>query len=353
MVRALIARGVADAIITPNQAKRLFALALEARADPEVDFAEIPQDDERLRFVTGFADIFVTLGIALFLGAAAYLGADLLGATRAMPLVALLSWILGEFFSLRRRMALPSIALLGAFAYAVFTAARSGLGSFDGLMGPFLGERFSGLPVTGAAAEVTLVFVSLHYWRFGVPITVAAGMLALLTTIIAPLLAYLGAEPPVLWTLLVLAGLASFAVAMHFDLSDRERLTRRSDIAFWLHLLAAPLIVHPVLQTVTAGNAATTGSGTAFAVIAIVLALSLVALVTDRRAILVSGLLYAGYAIGGLIQEYGGAGLSLPLTLLTLGAFVLLLSVGWQSLRRTLLRLLPEDLARRMPRPRD
>src|SRR2546430_3225670 len=37
-----------------------------------------------------------------------------------------------------------------------------------------------------------------------------------------------------------------FLFAMWWDGSDRARLTRRSDVAFWLHLLAAPMIVHPV-----------------------------------------------------------------------------------------------------------
>ena len=38
---------------------------------------------------------------------------------------------------------------------------------------------------------------------------------------------------------------------MSFDISDRERLTRRADCAFWLHLLAAPLIVHSVVSLVS------------------------------------------------------------------------------------------------------
>ncbi len=37
---------------------------------------------------------------------------------------------------------------------------------------------------------------------------------------------------------------------MRFDMTDPERLTRRTDIAFWLHLLAAPLIVHSLISGV-------------------------------------------------------------------------------------------------------
>ena len=46
---------------------------------------------------------------------------------------------------------------------------------------------------------------------------------------------------------LIPIGLAIFATAMKFDMSDRNRVTQRTDIAFWLHLLAAPLIVHSVV----------------------------------------------------------------------------------------------------------
>ena len=35
---------------------------------------------------------------------------------------------------------------------------------------------------------------------------------------------------------------------MYYDLSDRTRTTRLADCAFWLHLLAAPLIVHSLIR---------------------------------------------------------------------------------------------------------
>ncbi|WP_218014735.1 hypothetical protein [Candidatus Regiella insecticola] len=47
-------------------------------------------------------------------------------------------------------------------------------------------------------------------------------------------------------------GLLAFAGAMYWDISDLRRQTRHSDIAFWLHLLAAPLLVHPVFNIMLA-----------------------------------------------------------------------------------------------------
>ena len=48
--------------------------------------------------------------------------------------------------------------------------------------------------------------------------------------------------------LVLIAGLGVFTLAMWWDRSDRVRQTRRSDVAFWLHLLAAPMIAHPVFH---------------------------------------------------------------------------------------------------------
>ncbi|WP_246728296.1 hypothetical protein [Microvirga terricola] len=52
--------GIARGIITPEQVDNLRTLAREiTTAVPE------PEDDEKLRFLTGFSDIFVTLGLGL------------------------------------------------------------------------------------------------------------------------------------------------------------------------------------------------------------------------------------------------------------------------------------------------
>lgn len=52
------------------------------------------------------------------------------------------------------------------------------------------------------------------------------------------------------WVVLLfcLAGLVVFGLPIQCDASNVSRTTRRSDIAFWLHLLVAPLIVHPIFS---------------------------------------------------------------------------------------------------------
>ncbi len=59
---------------------------------------------------------------------------------------------------------------------------------------------------------------------------------------------------------ILLLGIGMFLFAMWWDASDRARLTRRSDVAFWLHLLAAPMIAHPIF-TLLGLNTGSVGTG--------------------------------------------------------------------------------------------
>jgi hypothetical protein len=143
-------------------------------------------------------------------------------------------------------------------------------------------------------------------------------------------------------------GLGTFLFAMRWDASDRRRETRRSDVAFWLHLLAAPMIVHPVfsLLGLTTGEASIGG---AVVVILLYVALALVALAIDRRALLVSALAYVLWAINALFQQSGAVELSVALTALVIGSALLLLSAFWAIARRVVVGPLPDGLQARLP----
>lgn len=335
-------------ILSPEQAERL--RALEAELAPSAGAAlPPPEDDERLRLVGGFGDIFVTIGLALFLGALGYFG-DTLGTAVAWVVVAAASWLLAEFFTRVQRMALPSIVLLVVFCGSVFYAVSACLG--DNM--PFLpGERwFSQYPLTTPLGGLgALAAAILHYWRFRVPIALAATAAAVVAIVVGVAAAAApGAFNVVINPLLVACGLGIFALAMRFDLSDPQRLTRRTDIAFWLHLLAAPLIVHPLIHGFIWPDG-TPGEASALPVLAVFAVLGVVAVLIDRRALLVSGLAYAGFAFASLIEVSGFADSSTPLSLLMLGALILLLSALWHPLRRGVLALLPARLAQRLPHP--
>jgi hypothetical protein len=302
-----------------------------------------PQDEEKLRFVSGFGDIFVTIGLLLFLGAIAYFGTLLAGDPGGAFVVAVASWLLAEFFTGVRRMALPSIVLLISFAAAVFLTVLL-------LIAPDLritSDSAKGLAFAGAGL-CTAVAAVLHYARFQVPITVAAGAAALVAILVGLVKAFgLDMSGAAINPLLFVSGLAVFAAAMRFDAADPLRVTRRTDIAFWLHLLAAPLIVHPLVSGIWSGEDVSTAK--AFAVLGVFFLLGVVAVLVNRRAILVSALAYAGAAFGSLIDKVGLSDNAMPLTLLALGAFVLLLSAGWTSVRTRLLGLVPDRFRRTLP----
>jgi hypothetical protein len=143
-------------------------------------------------------------------------------------------------------------------------------------------------------------------------------------------------------------GIGVFLFAMHWDSSDPRRETRRSDVAFWLHLLAAPLIVHPIfsLLGLTSGAASPLDAA---AVILVYVVLGLVALAIDRRALLVSALAYVLYALNSLFRTYGDVELSVALTALIIGSALLLLSAFWTNARRAVVKPLPEGLQTRLP----
>ena len=349
-----LSAAVADGIVTAEQATQLNAI--EARRLAERSLAERPEpeDAEKLRFISGFSDIFVTIGLGLFLSASAFFlssGGQILVAAG----MAVLAWALAEYFTRIRRMAFPSIVLLVVFASAVFYASL--VGSYASVMGlsKVASLRLGGEPplFVAVAGLITLPLVCLHYWRFKVPITVAAGAAAaaaILFGLTAQMTIWVGGSPKTWFPAVIfLVGAGIFALAMRYDVSDPRRETRNTDIAFWLHMLAAPMIVHSLVYDMIGVGASLT-TPRAIGMLLLFLALGCVAVVIDRRALLVSGLVYAGSAFASLLQ-HTGINSTGATTILVLGAFVLLLSAGWQPLRAALVALVPGSLAARLPPP--
>jgi len=157
--------------------------------------------------------------------------------------------------------------------------------------------------------------------------------------------------------LFLLAALGLFVLAMRFDLADPERLTRRSDVAFWLHLAAAPALLYAMLSFIFLDNLhglslfdGGTGASDAVAVVAIVILFMAIGLVIDRRAFVTSGLLSLGLAIASILQKTEARVESYAfVTLLIVGLVVLVIGVGWPSFRRFALKLLPEPLKAKLP----
>jgi hypothetical protein len=319
-------------------------------------------DEEQFRLLTGFNDIFVSIAAAILLFAVGWIGQsigksaglviDVDGPSPLAPLaIAATAWPLAMFFTARRRMALPSILLLLAFVGGVFATAAFALVL---AVGPDIVDNNPAMGgiVAAASGAIAAVAAWLHWRQFRVPITVAVGAGSVAAIAVGLLVAALGQNAEQAKNLILgfvlLLGIGMFLFAMWWDASDRARVTRRSDVAFWLHLLAAPMIVHPVftLLGLTTGHV---NVGEGLAVIALYVVLGLTALAVDRRALLVSALAYVLYALQALFREFGAVELNVALTALVIGSALLLLSAFWHQARAAIVRPLPNGLKDRLP----
>jgi hypothetical protein len=297
-----------------------------------------PVDEENFRLISGFNDIFVLIASGLLLVSIAWLGSTM------SPWIGALAfsggaWALAEFFVLKRHLALPAIGLLLAFLGGVFAVPILFNGA--GLYQPT--ELI--LVVSGV---LTSIAARAHWLRFKVPITVAAGTAAGAACILAIIVTVLPVAKMWLLPLVFVAGLFTFALAMVWDGADRSRQTRHSDVAFWLHLVSAPMIVHPIFSSLGILQGAGSVSSSLI-VLVLYIALALISIAVDRRAIMVSALIYVVYAFSSLLDNYGMVSYSFAVTGVCIGATLLLLSAFWQVSRRRVLKLVPKNFQLHLP----
>lgn len=316
-----LASAVRAGVISEESARAFRQHVAAAKRLPAVD-------EEYVRLLSGFNDIFVVIATVLLLISVGWIGSA--WQPWAGPLaITVAAWGLAEVFTLRRRMALPSIVLLVAFIGGVFATARAVLDH------------------VAVASVLAAVAAWPHWVRFKVPITVAAGAAALVGCLVSVLIRFPEAER---WATMVFlaAGVLVFLLAMRWDASDVRRETRRSDVAFWLHLLAAPLLVHPVVSMLGLFDGKA-HMAQAFGVASLYVLLSLVSLAIDRRAMMVSALAYVLYSFTALLKQHGWVSLGFASTALVIGSALLMLSAYWQSSRTFVLQRCPAGLRKRLP----
>lgn len=332
-----------------------------------------PSGEEDLRFIRNFHDIFLSIGLLMFAGGVAVVSLLLLGeyvgefedSAWRRPAWALLVagvvdaaifWGLAEIFARARRLFLPAIVIMLAFQAFVavallsahfLTIVEGGIEGFDLTI-----AELKLLPVwmLGGLSLSALVF----YARMRLPFAMGAFGASLAATGVA-LSFFLHPE----WTagnhaqLQLAAGLFVFILAIIFDARDPERLTRYSDNAFWLHFFAAPTIYLSSMSLLTDTLGVNAGGAVWASAILILFAFfTMVSLLINRRALLVSGLATALVAIGILISRVGLSGAwTAALTLLVLGGSMVLLGGAWRSARRALVAPFPKTgwIARIVP----
>ncbi|CAC9622835.1 hypothetical protein [uncultured Gammaproteobacteria bacterium] len=288
-------------------------------------------DEENFKLIGSFNDIFVVIACLMLLFSSAWVLNSIQphSGNIVFPIIA---WGLSEFFVRKRKMSLPAIVLLIAFIGGIYYLCMS-----------LLNDTLNMSTAIAITATVSTFGAYLHWLRFKVPITIAAGSVSFIGFLTALSLSIFPAMIDYLLSILLFFGIIIFILAMAWDYADMERVTYKSDVAFWLHLTAAPLIIHPIFSMIglLEGN-----NSISSMVIAIVLYIfmSLISIAIDRRAFMVSSLAYVLYAISNILETYGDIGYSFALTGVLIGTTLLLLSAYWHQTRSVLLNLLPKSI---------
>lgn len=336
---------VAAGLLTEAQAAGVIAHG-DARAGQR---ATMPAEDEPFEFFKGFSEIFVSVGLIILLGGLSMLVSWLGGAAMLILLPAgsaAMAWWWATYFTLKRRMNLPSMVLAIAYGGGIFGAALTLLGQ-------------SSLPDRAAlvlAALVGVAAMGLWYRRFRLPFAMfVLGIFALtaiygLTTNAQALTGFTRnvglasgvfdlRNSPQLSAATLVFGLMAFAGGMWFDTRDPYRLGRHAATAFWLHLLAAPALVNTVAMTLYNIG----GTSGMLATAAALLVIAALALVIDRRSFLTAGIAYIAVVISWAVRGGSDAGFGhWTLIMLVLGALVTALGTWWVPLRAGLMRALPD-----------
>lgn len=375
---------VAGGALTKEQANSLRSFIATRNGAPT-------GDEEYVRLLLGFNDIFVTMACILALIAVAWLGSLIPLESRSMgrmiPIqapfaglfVAAASWGLAMIFTRKRRTALPSILLAFGFVggiTAFLILLFGSVGGLNGSSGPIL--AFLGL-AAGAGAAL------LHWKYFRVPVAIALGALfAVMAVVTLTLSGMRSAEA--LMVILLIFGIGIFFWAMWWDSRDPLRHGEKSDVAFWLHWLAGGLVVN-ALATLFGVSQRVDSIGGAIAILVIYALLVLIALAVNRKVYLLAGLQpfisalqnlvggggssydYSdrygpspvgsspygnpyGSPYGSYPRPYSGSSMSTEtqmITLLIVAIIFVLLAIYWAPVRRAVVGMLPAGLREKLP----
>lgn len=320
---------VGAGLISEAQALRLIAHE-QARSGLRQAGAE---GEESFEFLSSFSEFFISIGLTILC----------IGLLKMSVFGIILIWLLAEYIVLKRRLLTPSIVLNIFFLIACFWAAWSAL------IDPYMGS--DPLILLGVSA-LGLLAAGAFFMRFRLPFALfslgCVGVLFALTgrEYFFPRSDYLDFADifsPILeggndLFLVAGVGLLYFILALRFDMADRYRVTNSGKNAFWLFLVAAPALVHPLAvqsfsMSLVEGN---------LYLLVVCILFGLVALVLDRRSFMVSTLIYLAILLGKVLVElsadFFGA---LLLFSVLLGGYVTVIGLFWVPLRAWIMRILP------------
>jgi hypothetical protein len=374
-------KAVAAGLISQITRDQLEVMERAVALAPEAGRADDEGDEENLRLVGGGNDLFVTVGTVLLSAGFFFVLTTLLpGQTFWIAgILAVFAWGLAEIVTRQHRMKLSSSVLALIFMAAILVALALQVEASFGIRKPETIWQLLALRQTASRAGYLflgggIIAAAIYFWRFRVPII--AGAIAIAFTLLAflqtAIILYdsvttgaiapprLEDVPELLRAALympLICGLIVFATGVAFDIYDRDRRKIWSDCAFWLHVVSAPMLVHPLFimatgQNVVFGHIAPDANATIMLTI-LILGFLYVALAIDRRSLLVPTLAYFGslgiyYLVNSASDSTGVP--PFALILVVVGALIILFGAGWQRIRRIVVKpTLPAAVIRRLP----
>jgi hypothetical protein len=298
-------------------------------------------DEENFRLISGFNDIFVVIASVLLIVSSAWL-VSRYNTSLGFLVAGCLAWWLSVHFVLKKHLALPAIVYLLIIVVSSFGAVNSFSGSINGYAIESKNTIFT------LSSVLTMVVMWVHWLQFRVPITVAAGFIGIPCFAIGVLSSILPQQSDTIIYVALFSGVAAFVFAMWWDSKDVQRNTYRSDVAFWLHMLAAPLIVHPVFMLINVDHGVFSAASM-FVVLPLYFVFAVVAIIIDRRALMVSALLYVIYAVSEFLSTYGSLNNQVAISGILIGGLLVFLSIQWHSVRCKILDFLPSKVTKFVP----
>ena len=325
--------------ISPETSDRLKQY-LGEKASPARQVSQA--NEEFYRVVSGYNDGFTATVCAMLLMSILVCAAS---SALVVIFVAVGTWILSECFVKDRRLSLTGMVLFLVFASSVALLSYLVL-----IFLSSAGDSYFSKNTYNIFASFVVVVASWFYWaRFKVPIAVACGAVTAIAFIALSSFVLLPRPRINPYAILFAGGLITLCIAIYIDSLKAKPQTPQADVAFWLHLVAAPLLLYPVcIGLIPNGDDLITPLGAALIAVSCVLTI-FISLCINRRALLfcplifIVGCNYYPSLYPMYINEI------FFISSIAIGVFMLLLASFWQPARFIALRFLPKIIKNKLP----
>jgi len=309
--------------------------------------------EETLRFLSNFNDIFISIGLVILSIGITMMSGTMFGETGnafiIMGPILVALWFLLEYFAGRRRLVLPSMTLsvIFTFTFTLLTALwANGLSSLESAEETFSGnfsENFDTIKnvalwsAGGAALGAGFIF-----FRFRLPFALFLIALAIAGGLYTEAFSNGNVSSIYSGSASLIIGLGTLLFAVMYDMRDPDRQTLDADNAFWLHLAAAPQVMLGLRALFSGGTYDSLSAGEAIPLLIALIVFSILSLALNRRALIAAGLLSFWLVINAITDQSMSGTTQVAISLLLLGGGIVLLGAGWKTARKLVLAFMPK-----------